>query len=99
MPWGLTRKSPCTIRTRGDDGQAPGRRSRSARRGARGPLPVELWAGGGKRRGVIGRHSFEDTAAACGGKACKSSSFGMGAEPGHHKHRSPSTRVPTEASG
>jgi hypothetical protein len=27
------------------------------------------------------------------------SSFGIGADPGHHEHRRPSTNVPTEASG
>ena len=33
------------------------------------------------------------------GRANKPSSFGIGADPGHHEHRSPSTSVPTEASG
>jgi hypothetical protein len=34
-----------------------------------------------------------------GGKAYSPSSLGMGANPGHHEHRRPSTRVPTEARG
>jgi hypothetical protein len=34
-----------------------------------------------------------------GGSACNPSSFGIGADPGHREHRSPSTRVPTEANG
>jgi hypothetical protein len=34
-----------------------------------------------------------------GGSANNPSSFGIGAEPGHQEHRSPSTSVPTEASG
>jgi hypothetical protein len=33
------------------------------------------------------------------GDAYKPSSFGIGADPGHQEHRSPSTSVPTEASG
>jgi hypothetical protein len=31
-----------------------------------------------------------------GGKAFKLSSFGIGADPGHHEHRKPSTSVPTD---
>jgi hypothetical protein len=38
-------------------------------------------------------------AAVAGGGAHSPSSFGIGADPGHHEHRSPSTSVPTEASG
>jgi hypothetical protein len=38
-------------------------------------------------------------APAAGGSAYSPSSFGIGADPGHHEHRSPSTSVPTEASG
>ena len=36
---------------------------------------------------------------AAGGNACKPLSTGIGAEPGHHEHRSPSTRLPTVACG
>jgi hypothetical protein len=38
-------------------------------------------------------------AAAAGGRAYSPASFGIGVDPGHHEHRSPSTRVPTEDSG
>ena len=41
----------------------------------------------------------EPTAVAAGGSACRPRIFGIGAEPGHHEHRKPSTSVPTEASG
>jgi hypothetical protein len=34
-----------------------------------------------------------------GGSAYRPSSFGIGADPGHHEHRRPSTIVSTEASG
>jgi hypothetical protein len=34
-----------------------------------------------------------------GGSAYSPSSFGIGADPGHHEQRKPSTSVPTEASG
>jgi hypothetical protein len=34
-----------------------------------------------------------------GGRANRPISFGIGAEPGHHEHRKPSTSVPMEASG
>jgi hypothetical protein len=34
-----------------------------------------------------------------GGNACNPMIFGIGAEPGHHEHLSPSTRLPTDASG
>jgi hypothetical protein len=34
-----------------------------------------------------------------GGSAYRPIGFGMGADPGHHEHRSPSTSVPAEASG
>jgi hypothetical protein len=34
-----------------------------------------------------------------GGNAYSPSNFGIGADPGHHEHRRPSTNVPTEASG
>jgi hypothetical protein len=34
-----------------------------------------------------------------GGKAYSPSSFGIGADPGHHEHRNPSTSVPTDARG
>jgi hypothetical protein len=40
-----------------------------------------------------------DTTPAAGGAAYKPSSFGIGANPGHHEHCGPSTNVPTEASG
>jgi hypothetical protein len=32
-----------------------------------------------------------------GAEAYSRSNFGIGADPGHHEHRRPSTRVPTEA--
>jgi hypothetical protein len=34
-----------------------------------------------------------------GGNACNPIIFGMGADPAHHEHRSPSTRLPTDAMG
>jgi hypothetical protein len=34
-----------------------------------------------------------------GGSAYSPRSLGIGADPGHHEHRKPSTKVPTEASG
>jgi hypothetical protein len=34
-----------------------------------------------------------------GGRTDSPISFGIGADPGHHEHRRPSTSVPTEASG
>jgi hypothetical protein len=36
---------------------------------------------------------------AAGGRAYGPSSFGIGADPGHHEHRRPNTNVPTEAGG
>jgi hypothetical protein len=36
---------------------------------------------------------------AAGGSAYRPRIFGIGAEPGHHEQRKPSTSVPTEASG
>jgi Tripartite tricarboxylate transporter family receptor len=44
-------------------------------------------------------HSVEAAAPTVGGNACRPNIFGIGAELGHHEHRKPSTRVPTEASG
>ena len=37
--------------------------------------------------------------AVTGVSAYRPSSFGVGADPGHHEHRKPRTSVPTEASG
>jgi hypothetical protein len=37
------------------------------------------------------------SSAEAGGKAYRQSSLGIGAEPGHHEHRRPSTSVPTDA--
>jgi hypothetical protein len=42
---------------------------------------------------------IEPTAVAAGGSACRPRIFGIGADPGHHEQRKPSTSVPTEASG
>jgi hypothetical protein len=43
--------------------------------------------------------SKSDAWRVAGGSVDRPSSFGIGADPGHHEHRRPSTNVPTEASG
>jgi hypothetical protein len=42
---------------------------------------------------------FTAIIAPAGGSAYSPRRFGVGADPGHHEHRGPSTNVPTEASG
>jgi hypothetical protein len=42
---------------------------------------------------------FDAAAFAAGGKACKPRILGIGAASGHHEHRSPRTRVATDARG
>jgi hypothetical protein len=50
--------------------------------------------------GAAGAPQYPDAGAfATGGSAYSPIIFGIGADPGHHEHRKPSTRLPTEASG
>jgi hypothetical protein len=44
-------------------------------------------------------HSFDATDFAAGGRACNPRIRGIGADGEHHEHRSPSTRMATDASG
>jgi hypothetical protein len=44
-------------------------------------------------------HRFDAAAFAAGGNTCNPSILGIGADSGHHEHRSPNTSVATEASG
>jgi hypothetical protein len=78
----------------------------SSRAGARPPLPPAAPAPPKTLApaGVFFLTSMSQLAAplavaGAGGRACNPSSFGIGADPGHHEHRSPSTIVPNEASG
>jgi hypothetical protein len=49
--------------------------------------------------GASASASGADFALAAGGNACRPAILGIGAAPPHHEHRSPSTRLPTEANG
>jgi hypothetical protein len=61
----------------------------------------------GERRGArrsavavpLSLQRFDAVAFASGGKTCRPRVLGMGADSGHHEHRSPSTNVATDASG
>jgi len=44
-------------------------------------------------------HAFALSCAAVGGSAYSPVITGIAAEPGHHEHRRPNTRLPTDASG
>jgi hypothetical protein len=52
-----------------------------------------------KRRAAGPPHRFDAAAFAAGGKGCNPRILGIGADSGHHEHRSPNTRVATDASG
>jgi hypothetical protein len=49
--------------------------------------------------GWILAHKFDAAAFAAGGRVCNARILGIGADSGHHEHRSPSTRVATDARG
>jgi hypothetical protein len=44
-------------------------------------------------------HRFDAAAVAAGGNGCSPRILGIGADSGHHEHRSPKTRVATDARG
>jgi hypothetical protein len=59
-------------------------------------LPIPALGPGGDR---LPAHKFDAAAFAAGRKACNPRILGMGADSGHHEHRSPSTSVGTYARG